>query len=208
MPGGRDLGARIQFKRLHFGVLSASLVLQTENVIILVSHGGSQLTLWRKNMLEDSHDGKLESEEKPLRSGVFGVRRNLLEKCQFFVTDRQTDRLWWFLVSHMACWCKLDKTLQTDKQTNRHLVIIWSSTSPLLFEAAMWNVTGRVVWIKHNRASLCLMYPVNSHIKATLPTHRKNENAKTAEFLSISIFHKKYKCVVKIFLSSRTMKSY
>ena len=28
------------------------------------------LTLWRKNVLEDSHDGKLESEEKPLQSGV------------------------------------------------------------------------------------------------------------------------------------------
>ena len=38
----------------------------------------------------------------------------------------------------------------------------------------MANVTvgaGRVEWIKHNRLALCLMYPLNSHIKANLFAH-------------------------------------
>ena len=38
----------------------------------------------------------------------------------------------------------------------------------------MANVTvgaGRVEWIKHNRLALCLMYPLNSHIKANLFPH-------------------------------------
>ena len=52
----------------HGGVLNDPL----KTCYFLVSHGGSQITLLRKNVLEVSLDGKLESEEKTLQGWVKG----------------------------------------------------------------------------------------------------------------------------------------
>ena len=73
---------------------------------------------------------------KRYKVGARGVMRNILEKCSFFVTDRQTDNEeFWCLTGPAGVNWKVG--IKHYKQTNKHFVIIYSSTSPLLFQAAM-----------------------------------------------------------------------